>query len=96
MVQIMESISVSTTLVVNSCDNISYLIQASTHPEVVTSQWKQAHLISSLSETYHSIESVMYMSHVYGHRNSGRLVLTLTPLASLNVQLDALAEHIMA
>ena len=38
----------------------------------------------------------MLLVHVYGHHNSGKLVSTLTPLASLNIQLDTLEEHIMA
>ena len=38
----------------------------------------------------------MSLVHVYGHQNNGRPALTLTLLASINVRLDALAEHIMS
>ena len=82
-IKIMEFILVSTTLVVNSCDNISALRQAFIHPEAVTSQWKQADLISRLYDVYHLIGSGMSLVHVYGHNNSGKSESTLTPLASL-------------
>ena len=48
-IKIMVSIFCSTTLVVNSCDNISALRKASIHLEAVKSRWKQADLISRLS-----------------------------------------------
>ena len=38
----------------------------------------------------------MYLVHVHIHHNIGIPESTLTPLASLNVQLDTLAEEIMA
>ena len=38
----------------------------------------------------------MYLVHVHRHHNIGIPESTLTPLASLNVQLDTLAEEIMA
>ena len=38
----------------------------------------------------------MSLVHIHGNYNSGNLESTLTPLASLNVILDALVEHIMA
>ena len=40
--------------------------------------------------------SVISLVHVYGHQNRGRPASTLTPLAFLNLRLDALSEHIMA
>ena len=93
-IQIIDSIIGTTPLAVDSCENIGVLRQALIHPESVTSQWKQADLISHL--IYHSIDSIMLLVHVFGHQNSGKLASTLTPLASLNVRLDALAEYIMA
>ena len=36
------------------------------------------------------------MVHVHGYQNIGRPESTLTALASLNIRLDALVEHIMA
>ena len=92
----MESIVGRTTLMVNSCNNISALRQVPIHPEAVKSQWKQADLISRLYGAYQSIASGMSLVQVYGHHNNGNPVSTLTPLAYLNVRLDALAEHIMA
>ena len=92
----MESILCNTTLVLNSCDNISALRQASIHSEAVKSQWKQADLIFHLSDTFQSIESVISLVHIYGHKNIGKPASTLTPLASINIRLDALVEHIMA
>ena len=86
----------STTLVVNSYDNKSALIRAKIHPEAVKMRWKQVDLISRLSDVYQSLYSVIYLVHVHGHQNSGRQASTLTPLASLNVRLDSLTEHIMA
>ena len=94
-IEIMDSILVSTTLVANICDNIISLRQASRHPEAVTPRWIQAYLISGLSDVYHTIDSGMSLVHVHGHQNIGKLASTLTPLASLNVRLDALVEHIM-
>ena len=38
----------------------------------------------------------MSLVHVYRHQNSGMLESALTPLASLNMRLDAQAEHMMA
>ena len=49
-IQIMDSVLGSTTLVVNSCDNISNTRRASIHPEVVTPQQKQEDLIYRLSD----------------------------------------------
>ena len=95
-IEIMESILGSTALVVNICGNISSLRRASIHPEAVTSLWKQADLISHLSDVYHSIVSGMQLVHFYKHQNSGMSASTLMPLASLNVKLYALAEQIMA
>ena len=96
MIQIIESILRSTTLVVDSCDNISALRWASIHPEEVKSQCKQADIISCLSNVYHSIDFEIPLVHVYGHHNSGKLVSIVTPLESLNVWLDTLAEHIIS
>ena len=42
------------------------------------------------------MDSDISLIHVCGHHNSRIPTLTLTPLAFLNVILDALAEHIMA
>ena len=61
------------------------------HPESFTSRWKQADLISRLSNIYHSIDSRMMLLYFYGHQNSCRLAPTLTPLLSLNKLLEALA-----
>ena len=54
-IKIMESITGITTLVVNSCDNISSLRRATIHPEAVKSIWKQVDLISRLSDVYQSM-----------------------------------------
>ena len=91
-----EYILGSTTLVVNSCNNISALRRAIIHQEAVQPRLKQVDLISCLSDVYQSIDSGMYLVHVYVHHNSGKTVSILTLLASLNVRMDALAEHIMA
>ena len=95
-IQIIDSIMRSTLLVVYICDNISALRRASIHPKSVTSRWKQADLISCLSDVYYSIDSGILLVHVYGHPNSGRFASTLTPLASCNIRLDTLVEHIVA
>ena len=81
---------------VNSCDKISALRQATIHPEAVKSIWKQVDIISRLSDLYQSIDSRMSLVHVPGHQNSRKLASTLTTLASPNVRLDALAEPILA
>ena len=96
VIKIIKSILGSTTLMVNSCDNISTLRQASIHPEAVTSWWKQTDLISRLYDVYHSIEYGMLLVHIYGHQDSGKLVPNLTPLAYLKIQLNALVTQIMA
>ena len=96
VIKIMVSILGSTTLVVNICDNISALRQATVHPEVVKSIWKQVDIISRLSDVYQSMKSGMYLVQVYEHQNSGRPVSTLTPLEYINIRMDSLAEHIMA
>ena len=95
-IEIMESVLVTTTLMVNSCDNISALRRATIRLEEVKPRWKQVDLISSLSDVYQSMYSGMYLVFVYGHYNRRRPESTLTPLASLNLRMDALAEHIMA
>ena len=95
-VETMESILGITTLIVNTCDNTSTLRLATIHPEAVKSRWKQVDLTSCLSDFYQSMDSGMSRVHIYGHRSSRRPASTLTPLASLNVRLDSLAEHIMA
>ena len=95
-IKIMESTLGSTTILVNSCDNISALRRVSINPEAVKPRCKQADLIYRLSDAYQSIEFGMSLVHVYGHRNSGNPALNLTPPASLNLILDALAEHIIA
>ena len=51
-------------------------------------------VISRLSYVYQSINSGMSLVHVYGNHNIGKPASTL-PLASINVRLDALAEHMM-
>ena len=56
VIQIMESILGSTTLVVNRYDKISALRKALIHPEAVTSRWNQAGLVSSMYDIYHSID----------------------------------------
>ena len=86
----------SNPLVVDSCDNIIILRRALVHLESVTSQWKHAGLIFRLSDVYHSVEYGISLVHVYGKNNSGGSASALTHLASLNVQLDALSEYIMA
>ena len=95
-IDIMESILGSTALVKNICNNISARRQATIHPEAVKSRWKQVDLTSCLSDFYQSMDSGMSRVHIYGHRSSRRPASTLTPLASLNVRLYSLAEHIMA
>ena len=90
-IKILESIVNSTTRVVNNYNYISALRRATIHPEAVKSRWKQLDLNSRLSDVYHSMESLMSLIHVHGHQNSGIPVSTIIPLASLNVQLDALA-----
>ena len=95
-IEIMESVFGITTLVANSREKISALRQASIHPEAVKSRWKQVHIISRLSDAFHSIESGMLLVHIYEHQNIGKSESTLTPLAPLNVRLSALVEHIMA
>ena len=94
-VETMESILGITTLIVNTCDNTSTLRLATIHPEAVKSRWKQVDLILLLSDVYQSIDSSMSLIHINRHQNSGKMVSTLTSLASLNVIMDALAEHIM-
>ena len=94
--QIIDSVMGSTPLMVDICDNISALIRASIHPESVKLLWKQADLISRLSDVYNSINPHMLLVHVYGHHNSGKPAPTLTTVAYLNVRLEALAEFIMA
>ena len=93
VIRIMVSILGSTTLLFNSCNNISALRRATIHPEAVKYRWKQVDLISRLYYVYQSMDSGMSLVHIYGHQNSGRLASTLTSLASLNVRLDAPAEH---
>ena len=95
-IKTMEAILGSTTLVVNSCNNINVLRQATIHPEEVKPRWKKVDLISRLSDVYQSIDSGMSLVHVYGHQNSGKLASTLTPLSYLNAILEKLAAHIMA
>ena len=95
-IKIMESIVGSTTLVVNVCNNISALKWSTIHPEAVELTWKQVDLISRLSDVYQSMDSGMYLVHVHRHQNSGIPESTLIPLAYLNIQLDTIAEHIMA
>ena len=95
-IEIMEPILGSTTLVVNRYNNISALRKATIHPEAVKFISKQVYLISHLSDVYQSIDSGVSLVHIYVHHNSGKTVSTLTPLAYLNVRLNALAEHIMA
>ena len=92
----MEFIVGSTTLVVNSFNNISTFRRATIHLEAVKLLWKQVDLISRLSDVYQSMDYGMSLVHVHGHYNSGRPASNLTPLASLNVQLYAIAENIMA
>ena len=95
-IEIMEPILGSTTIMVNSCDNIIPLRRASIHPEAVTSWWKKTDLIYGLSDVYHSIESVLLLINFYRHQNSGNPESTLTPILSLNVWLEAVPENIMA
>ena len=95
-IEIMDSKLGSTSIVVNSCENISALRRAPIQPEAVKLTWKKSDLISFLSDIYQSIDSRMLLVHIYGHHSSGKLASTLTPLSSLNVRLGALAEHIMA
>ena len=75
---------------------IKTLRQSSIQPKAVKSWWKQAGLISRLSDAYQSIDSSMSLVHVYGHQNSSKLESTLTPLASLNIRLGSLSKQIMA
>ena len=72
-IKIIESILVSTTLVINSYDNISSLRRTTIHTEAVKLRWKQVDLISRLSDVYQSMDSGVYLVHFYGHHNSGRL-----------------------
>ena len=95
IIKIIESIMGSTSPVFDRYETISALRRAWIHLESVTLLCKQADLISCLFDVYHSIESRMALVHVYGHHNSWILASTLTPLASLNVQLDALEEYII-
>ena len=81
---------------VKSCNNISALRQAIIHPEAVELRRKQVDIISRMSNVYRSMYSGISLVQVHGHQNRGSLASTLTPLAYLNVILDALAEHIMA
>ena len=94
-IEIMEFILGSTTLVVNICDNTSTIRQAKIRPELVESIWKEEDLISHLSDVYQSMESGMPLVHIYRHHNSVNPASTLISVASLNIGLDALAEHIM-
>ena len=63
VIKIMDSILGSTALVINICDNLSALGQASIHPEALIPQWKQAYPISRLSDVYHSIDSGILLVH---------------------------------
>ena len=63
-IKIMEYILGSTTLVVNSCDNISALRRATIHPEPVKLRWKQVDLISRL---YIKIYYPMATNHTSAH-----------------------------
>ena len=94
-IKIMESI-LGGPLVINSCDKISILRQASIYPEAVKSIWKQLDLISRIFDVYNSMESGMSLVHIHEHQNNGRLDSNLTPLAPLNVRMDPLVEQIMA
>ena len=96
VIQIVDSIMRSTPLVVDSCDNVRALKRYSIHTESVTLRWKQADIISCMSDVHHSIDSAMSLVHVYGHHNSQLSASILMPLASLNVRLGALAQYIMA
>ena len=49
-----------------------------------------------MSDVYQSMDTGISLVHVIGHQNNRRPTTTLTPLAALNVRMDALAEHIMA
>ena len=51
--------------------------------------------MSCLSEVRNSIDSGTSLVYVYEHHNIGKPASTLTPPAYLNVQLEALVEHIM-
>ena len=90
LIQNIDSIMGSTSLVVYSCDNIRNLIQALIHPESVTSQRKQVDIIYRLSGVYHAIDSCILLVHVYGHQNSRSSASTLTTLEYLNIWLDTL------
>ena len=71
--------------------------EASNNPHrAVKSRWKQVDLISRLSDFCHLIDSDMSLVHVHGHQNSGRPASTLTPLAYLNIQMDAISEQIIS
>ena len=94
-IEIMAYIFGSITLVVDRCDNISALRRETIHPEAVKSSQKRVYLISCLYAVYQWMDYRIYLVHVYGHQNTGRLASIFTPLASLNVTLDALAENIM-
>ena len=95
-VQIIESIMGITPLVVIICDNRSAFRRSLIHPESVILRWKKADLIFCMLDVYHSIDFGMSLVHMYGHQNSGKLASNLTPLSSLNVLFDALAEYIVA
>ena len=94
-IETMEYVLGSTTLMFNSCNNMSALRRASIHSESVKPQWKQSDFISCLSDAYQSINSGVSLVQMYGHQNSGNPASTLTPLASLNVILDKVEEHFM-
>ena len=79
-IEIMESMLGSTTLMVNSRNNISAPRRASIHPEAVKLLWKQVDLISCLSDAFNSIDLGMSLVHVYGHHNSDNLASTLMPI----------------
>ena len=80
-IEIMEFILISTTLVVNRCNNIRTLRQASIHPEAVKSRCKQAYLISRLSDAFQSIDLDMLLVHRYGKHNIVKPESTLNPPA---------------
>ena len=91
LIQIIDSIMGSTLLVVDICDNMSALRKYLVHPESVTLWQKQEDIISHLSDVYQSIESGIFLVHVYEHNNSWSLASNFLPLAYINVQLDPLA-----
>ena len=95
-IKIMESIVGITTLMVNSCDNISALRQTEIHPEGVNFKWEQVGFISRIFDVYQSIDSSMSLVRVHTHYNIIRPSSTLMTLASLIIKLDTLVEQIMA